>query len=321
MTWLRMLLACGGAAVETSPEAAPDTSSPTTPPTEPSPWIYEEDSEPVAEFDAEALEAAVQSALFRIRDTTAAPVLAAYGSAMQGQGDYCPDYYAGEDGSIYWFDYCTSEYGTSFNGYAFSYDYVDYPDGSGYLYNGDAVFSAATIETADGRTFSGAGTAYGLIASWPVEGEAHKVYYTVLEGSFEWNGAEAEGTWIEEGVNPDLSVQLAQFDDYPDIRVAYVVGGVTGLDEDFDTVVFDDVALWDEALTTSGCEAEPSGSVSIRSPDGDWYDVLFDGPIDEEAEVVPGTCDGCGTAWFRGEQVGAVCADFSELLGWENTPW
>ena len=61
--------------------------------------------------------------------------------------------------------------------------------------------------------------------------------------------------------------------------------------------------------------------MSVRDLDGDWYDVVFDGPTDWGADSDPDLCDGCGEAYFRGEDVGAVCPDFSGLNGWEGTPW
>jgi hypothetical protein len=61
--------------------------------------------------------------------------------------------------------------------------------------------------------------------------------------------------------------------------------------------------------------------VSLRDSDGNWYDVVFDGPILYDDVIDPAVCDGCGEAWYRGEPMGTVCADFNALVDWEVSPW
>jgi hypothetical protein len=74
---------------------------------------------------------------------------------------------------------------------------------------------------------------------------------------------------------------------------------------------------------------DPSGSKhhgwlggSVRSTEGDWFQVVYDVEQDGDAwAIAPGACDGCGTVFIGGEAVGEVCNDFSVLRDWEDQPW
>lgn len=322
MLQLLVLLGCSQPAAEPADATLTTTTgSETTEVEEPSPWIYDEEEAPSPELGAADLESTIAEAVDLVLDLHAHPVLDGYNAAMDDEGSLCPAYYAAEDGSTYWYDYCESETGASFNGYGFYYLYEDYYDANaGYTYDGEGVYAAATITTADGEQFSGAGTGY-YIDAWAGEGDEELLYfYSLVEGSFSWTGPETEGSWMADGFQPDLEMGMYLLPAH-DLRLGVVHGGVSGLGGDVDTVVFDSVYLWDDLLTTSGCDIEPSGTVSIRQSSGEWYDVLFDGPLSEEAVVPEGECDGCGHAWFQGEAVGEVCVDFGALTGWGDRPW
>ena len=71
----------------------------------------------------------------------------------------------------------------------------------------------------------------------------------------------------------------------------------------------------------SECDLEPYGTISVRDNDGNWVDVVFDGPAYWGAWAFQPHCDGCGMAYFRGEEVGPTCIDFSSWLEWENLSW
>jgi hypothetical protein len=78
---------------------------------------------------------------------------------------------------------------------------------------------------------------------------------------------------------------------------------------------------------SSGCSAEPSGTVSVRDEVGFWHDVAFDGiTVDEEDEPVfdDALCDGCGSYVAAGAPDGEVCVaagELAELLAWEEFAW
>jgi hypothetical protein len=299
-----VLLAAGG--------CAPDTPAPVED-EEPAPYIFPEEDAPVPTLAAADLEDAVASAVATVLDLDAAPIFPAYAAAMAGSDTGCP-YYYDYQGSAYWYDQCTADGGASYSGYSFYQLYQDYDDGAGNLYNGESIYGVARIDTADGHTFEAGGSAQLLVAT----ASTYTYYSSVIAGSFAWDGPEADGTWMAEGLSPDVTMVGYVVPAYGNYM--QVDGGVSGLGGDLDTVVFDAVTIFEESLGST-CPTEPGGVISVRDADGNWYDVVFDGPADYGEVSDPALCDGCGSAWFRGEPLGEVCADFSALLDWEGSPW
>lgn len=279
---------------------------------EPAPYIYDEEESPVPTLTAADLEAAIDTSLVQVLTLNAAPVFPAYAEAMTGaQGD-CPSYYEA-DGNVYWYDQCTSDLGASFNGYNFYYLYDNFDAGDGSVYNGEAISGVAEITTADGKTFVSGGSAYNLV----ITGDGYTSYYSVIAGSFAWDGDDAAGTWLGEGLAPDITISAYSVPDWG--ALITVDGGVSGTGGELDSIVFDSVTMMTENVNT--CSTEPGGVVSLRDSDGNWYDVVFDGPILYDDVIDPAVCDGCGEAWYRGEPMGTVCADFNALVDWEVSPW
>jgi hypothetical protein len=312
MRWLPLVLPAllGGCPSPTEDTAGEE-------PYTPAPYIYEEESPPSADLAAADLESAIDAAVASVLALNAAPVFPAYHAAMAGAQSDCPAYYDYQ-GSQYWYDQCSTDAGTSFSGYGFYQLYDDYDAGDGVVYDGESLSGVAQITTPEGYNFAAGGAAYNLVAYSPVDAEWRYTYFaSVIQGAFAWDGPEADGTWLADGLAPDLSV-AAYNTDYGNF--ASVDGGLSGLGGDVDTVVFDGVVLIDASLGSS-CPSEPSGTVSVRDAYGNWYDVVFDGPPDLETTADPDLCDGCGAAFFHGEPVGAVCADFTPLLDWETAPW
>jgi hypothetical protein len=305
---LLALLAAGCAPVE--PDVTPAEVE------EPAPYIFDEEAPPVADLEAGDLEAAIESAIALSLTLNAAPIFPAYDAAMVGAEESCPAYYDYQ-GSQYWYDTCTASTGARYSGYSFYQLYDGYDAGDGSVYDGQTVYGVAEIVTPDGYTYEAGGSAQNLVATGP----GYTYFSSVIAGSFAWDGPEAAGTWLETGVSPDITL------------LGYVIpesgnyimldGGLSGLGGDLDTVVFDAVVLFDFAGPSgSPCPTEPGGVVSVRDGVGNWYDVVFDGPSEYGLEMSdPALCDGCGSAWFRGEPIGEVCADFTSLLDWEVSPW
>lgn len=293
----------------------PDVEDPQ--PAAPAPYIFEEDAPPVAELDAAELEVAIESAVALALTLNAGPVFPAYDAAMAGAEEACPAYYSAE-GSRYWYDSCTASSGAIYSGYSFYQLYDDFDAGDGSLYDGQAVYGVAQIVTPDGYTYEAGGSAQNLVAS----GLGYTYFSSVIAGSFSWNGPEAAGTWLETGVSPDITMLGYTAPGYGNYMLLDGgLSGLGGLDASLlDTVVFDSVLLFSAALGSS-CPTEPGGVVSVRDDSGNWYDVVFDGPTESGEVSDPDLCDGCGSAWFRGEPLGEVCADFSRLLDWEVSPW
>lgn len=294
----------------------PADSGVTEDPYEPAPYIIDDEAPPAPSFSAEEVSAAIGDALAMLPEITGVPVFPAYFAAMEGQTAGCPDYYE-FDGNVYWYDYCTSDEGTSFEGYSFYYAYDGYEQ-DGLVYDGDVLSGVARVQNAEGHLFEAGGTA-GAIHAVAQDG-TYEYYQSVVQGSFGYDGPEARGTWLEDYLAPDVT-QLVYNVPSTGGRAFVLDGGVADLPGAFPVVVFDNVLLVN-AAAGGACPQEPGGVISVRDTDGNWYDVLLDGESEFGGGIDDrGLCDGCGTAWFRGEQVGSVCADFAALNEWEGAPW
>lgn len=299
-----MLTACVGGEEPGGPQEVVD---------EPAPYIYEDLDDDQIAYDQAEVEAALDLAFASVRDLHAGPPIDAYEAAMVGASDDCPDYYSDGE-NVYWYDYCTSDAGAAFSGYAFYYVLDDYSDGY-YTWDGVQMYAEASIETSDGHAFEGGGYAYLLTGDSPDGGI---IYYSVLGGAFSWDGDEIDGTWMGEGLRAETGMWLSHYPEY-EANYAYVSGGVTNLPSTYETVSFTDLTYGNRKGGWP-CVGEPGGAVSVRAEDGSWFDVVFD--VDADTwEVDEALCDGCGTVWHRGEIVGEACPDVSPLVDWESAPW
>lgn len=306
---LILLLAC------TSPEAVevPEKEQPL-------PYIYEEEELPVPSVDASSVEAAALQGLQRALQLRAQPVFSAYSAAMSAADAGCPDYYDYE-GNMYWYDNCSSSGGGYWSGYSFYVLYQDMDDGAGNLYNGESLSGVSRIETPDGHVFEAGGAAYYYDMTHSAQDESdidYTYFVSIVQGSFAYDGPEASGSWVEEGVSPDL-VYYGAYVPSLEGHLASLDGSVGGLSGEISYLVFDSLTLYDAALTS--CPQEPGGGFSVRGSDGYWYDVTFDGAVEWGEQVQPAVCDGCGKLWFEGEEMGEVCVDFSSLVDWKESPW
>lgn len=304
MTRLALLLACS------SPEAE-------APAEEAAPYLADEDALDLPEpsFDAEEASAAVAEALGLLREITATPILDAYEAAMEGADASCPSWFSSEDGVDYWYDDCAAADGTRFSGYGALVDY-DGLESGGFAWEGRVVYGAGTITAPDGAALSLNGAA-GLLEGRSAEGVA--AAWNVVDGEFSAEGA-GEG-WLATGVEPELQMQAFALDE---IRAFIADGTLAGLEGEIDAVRADALLLATEQ-TGAPCSLEPAGTLSLRGADGHWTDVVFDVPYDAATEsfgaMEAADCDGCGTAWFQGQELGQACFDFSTLLDWESSPW
>lgn len=275
------------AACQTEP-SSPDVTGPDTTPdeTEPTSWTVPDATDPPT-FDAAALGAGLDAVLAALIQIDSIPAFSAYDAAMSHAGGACPDVYGYSYGSGWydaWYSQCESPDGATFSGYAS--DYTE--DG----YRG--LYMSATVLTPEGYTLSGAGYfAYGFS-----QYGADRYSYAYLDGILEYDGPEAAGTWVEGHLQPH-ELQIDRGDAGNDRwHTVYVDGQFTGAAGAVDTVDFSEVYV----DSTYEC-AEPSGAISIRTADGDWFDLDFASSV--------GPCDGCGVASWRGLELGEVCGDFT----------
>ncbi len=299
-----LLIACGD-------DAAPEA----TPPLEPTPYLVEEEALPLPTLDATALEDALQTALDAAWALHATPILQAYTEVAAFAEPGCPDLYDNA-GNVYWYDQCTTSAGARFEGYGFTVRYDGYVGEDGYVYEGGGFYGVGRVVDPEGHVFSAGGTAYAIVAT----NEGIRRWQSVIQGSFGWDGPAARGTWMEESLEPDLSLLAAGADANASGRAVALDGSVGGFEGEVGAVLFDNVLLYTSAWGST-CATEPGGTVSLRSGEGGWYDVLFDGPAEFGGTSDASRCDGCGEAWFRGERVGEVCVDMTRLLAWEESPW
>lgn len=306
-----LLWACAG-----SEGDVPEEVSPEDPP--PSPYIFEEGDSPEPTASLQEIGAALQEALDLAMTIHAQPVQAAYARAMAGSTQSCPYVYATPDGS-YWYDSCTATDGSEFDGYIFAYEADDFYDPySGYTYDYWYAFGGATVEDAEGNLLELAGGAVSLTAHGSSYGTEVVVYQSDIGGTFRWDGPEAEGTWMEAGIEPDLITYTTAV---PSLGQSSTVlyGGFGGFAGGY-AIAFDENVIGGEALGLP-CAEELSGTVGLRAPDGTWYDIRFHGSDGTDADYDPSQCDGCGEIFYQGEPMGEVCADPSEILSRGVQPW
>jgi hypothetical protein len=284
----------------------------------PSPYIYEEDEEPQPGLISSELADAVIEAVQVLANVDPEVINDTYLWHMGYSNAVCPDIYGGGDESesfAYWVTSCAVGEVAAYEGESYRTLYNGASEDD-FIYFGWYLDMGASM-LADGQSMTGSGTAAN------VRGEAgsYTFWQSSIQGTWESTRPEFDGTWFDESsrLRPSLD-RTAFLMPSTDGRGVVMNGGITGLEGALDTVSVSNVALYDAALG-SQCPEEVGGVVSVRDPDGDWYDIVFDGPLEAESEVDPADCDGCGAVWFRGQYVDDVCIDFSFLLDWGTEPW
>jgi hypothetical protein len=291
---------------------------------DPSEYIYEDDGEDDQEslLDIGEIEQGVVD-LIEVLTWVDPEVLSSTYESLRLEGDdSCPYYYYDADGASYygydyWYDSCTADNGTSFNGYGYTYYYGAYSDGY-YVYDDYAYINAyATITDRLGDSLDLA--YYGYHVTYGTTSSNDRNGYAYMSGDVRWTSEDAEGTWLAE----ELSTSLYYSYNYYDLGNETALssdGSISGIKGEVNAALLDDVYIYTAGLGST-CEAEPSGTISLRDSEGEWYHITFDGPAFGGAPVFTPDCNGCGQVSYRGEDLGEVCPDFSALLHWEGRPW
>lgn len=95
----------------------------------------------------------------------------------------------------------------------------------------------------------------------------------------------------------------------------------------FDSIDMDLILQGPNGAAPDACDLEPLGWIGLRDEDAVWYDVVF---LPKDGDGMTGApypndplsnCDGCGTLYVRGVDVGEVCVDLSFVFsGLLNPP-
>ena len=286
------------------------------------PYLGEVDEDELASFYAEAVEAAVAEVIALARTLHAAPALAAYYDVAQHMSGDCPAWYTSEDGLDYWYDSCTTEAGAAFEGYAYTvpYDEETYPtgyaDGDGNHWWGLQFFGVASAVTPEGDSFTANGSA-SLLYGYTDDG--NNIFYSNVSQGFSTEGLAEEGSWLANGMDPEMGM-YAVYSPSLDGRVFVVSGRTTVESDTIHAVILDNITIFDASIGST-CPEEPAGTVSILDNEGNWYDLVFDGPDFEGGGGDPASCDGCAEAWVGATKLGEACVDFSGLLDWDTHPF
>jgi hypothetical protein len=321
-----------GLAACTQPAPTTDTAPPDDPGVDPSDdgpavqdpseWTFDSSTDLNSDIDLNDVAQAIEDAIDIAHDMRIDPVIEAYNALMDQADNGCPSWTYAPDGD-FWFDNCTSNDGVLFTGYTIILD--DFTDLASYYTNeptavigGEGLQSGCYIEDSDGSAFSIVGNIYN---SWVFDSKLD-VFFTSLKGQFGWEGNSAEGTWLGDGIDPDLTLTILDSTDpdavtYADRQVE-IDGALAALPGDFDTVIFDTVNIYDGLTRIEGdqivpnCPTEPIGSIQIRRSDGVWYDIQLDTLADWAED--PAKCDGCVMVSLAGSEFGEVCLDFTKML-------
>ena len=304
-----------------------DPSGVSAPEDEPDDYIYDEETvEPSLSLDEveRGIEAGLDAVMWvdpSALHTTYDGIISPSMDTVVAGDDDCPyyyDYYLEDYGYFYWYDSCTADDATYFTGYALSYDYTglsSYP----YQYGNYAYLSGSgSVTDSAGYTLDIGG--YSYINEYDYY-DYYSYHYAYTYGNFDYNAPDAADTWLAAGPPGNLYWSASHYDNTagPQNYVT-VTGSLAGLIGDVNTIVLTDTYIYTESAGSS-CADEPSGTISVRDAEGEWYDVSFQGPPYQGASVLPADCDGCGQVYFRGELLGEVCPDFSILTDWEDRPW
>jgi len=312
--------ACDEGAEGTGNDAIDAEVADTSRPDAPTPWIYPDDEDEVTpSLQPAALQKAVEVAMTAALELKPEVVLQLhqllYPTPETGSGDPtgCPFFLTYDYDTatgFYWQGECTASDGTMFSGYGSVSIYDKFTNEFG-TFDGFDVNLSGRIEAADGTFLEGSGQAGAYL------GTAQDLTSVagVIDGTFLAGGPRApDSPWLDGSRRPSLSINGWVYTPTGGRNVT-VAGGIAGLDfpAGVSAVSLDNLTAR-QALAGASCERELGGGASVRGEDGNWYDVYFDGPSDEDADTPADLCDGCGVTWFRGAEVGATCVDARPFL-------
>jgi len=322
-----MLSACGDDThVSDDDTSAGDTA---TRPDTPTPWIFEDDADEVApSLSPETLQAALEAALDASMQLQPREVKDLHDLIFpppeDGSGDPsgCPfflTYDYGTAKAFYWQGECTTSDGRMFSGYGYAQYYQGQPVDFGTI-DGYTYYLAGRLEAADGTWLEGAGS----VTEYSGGGPQLDGFSRAMDGTFAAGGPRAPtSSWLDGTRRPAMSVSGWLYPPTGGKNLMFTggIGGLSDFPGGVTAVSLDDLTVR-TLLAGSACGNEFGGSASVRGPDGSWYDIVFDGPTDDDPDSTPAAlCDGCGDTFFRGAAVTATCISPAPYVAWQTRPW
>jgi hypothetical protein len=243
----------------------------------------------------------------------------------------CPDAWAGDpeedDGpteEFGWQDHCETAGGVAYSG-TLAWDRALAIDGDADTLLGATVSGsrflrgAATVTDGDDLVFSFVGEADDAMYRTTSEDYEQWSYSSTVAGTTRGSAGHPSSAPIPGGFRADLHLfyqggEVSSFEARGEI---FLLDGRIG--DRFDSVSIDMALDGPGALGPDDCALEPRGWISLRDADAYWYDLIFqpryeDDLTDKEYANLPyGECDGCGTLFVRGVEIGEVCIDFEWL--------
>jgi len=265
----------------------------------------EEDTAYLAEIEGsdvprlEDIEQVLQHGVDQIRETRVGRLLDVYDEMLSQTDDDCPRWFNNPDG-LYWADTCTSDEGVSFQGFATSQPRNDtHPDAYGNIFTGRQIHCEGTLSKGD-TTLQCVG---GINELTGVDANGHDVFY-----SYSRHYVLTEGNTVTHFPDAEMWAVNA-----PTYRALFQNGVQIVRDGD---VVLGAVEFGRQTMSNVDCLEEPNGTQHIQV-DGQWIYVEWHGDLLDD----PDSCDGCGDAYAQGAAIGQVCADFSNWLAWDESPF
>lgn len=311
-----LLLAACGAESDPPATTTPDAGVP-----RPSEYVRPEDPPPTSKLSeaelADAIKAGMKSAMRLENQVIFDTYSAILGTAEQ---NVCPAMtITNAPGTVntFWQGDCSTFGGSTFQGFGSAVTLTNAYGEDGAITNGWYIFHSGKVTSPNGRVVDGAGTAVNAWAS--AQNDAFRYFVREVHGTFLVSNG-ANNPWSDGTRRVDLNVTAAYIPSTTG-KILRFAGGLSGLSGKVDSIAFDGVDIA-TLLAGSKCTKEPSGTISLRDESGQWYDVVFDGPVFDGPEPDLSLCDGCGRAFFRGQSIGEVCvSSFADLFTWGESPW
>ena len=277
------------------------------------PLSYEhEEAQSTPSLDIASMEEEVNEAIAQMRDNHSREIVDSYYNVMDYADEQCPTAYE-DDGNAFWYGYCDSGQGLSFDGYLFFNTYDDYDLFSdGTLWDAEIINGSTTMYHDSFGKSHYSGNAY---IAQGVNNEGADVFLSAVQGSFLVESS--DDVQLQEGWSPWMTMYAFRQDTGFGVSKVLILNGSIPLSGiHVGALSFSNMAAF--AAPGYPCPKEPTGTLSLRSSQGVWLDVAFD--VTEDWQLT-GECDGCGMATTEFGDAYEFCVDVAPLVLWEEVPW